>query len=102
LISNIDLEQREKVFDVIARAILVLKALPREATDEEVQKAFAPLVGPLLGVSKCPDFVGQPRSLFWYRVLQRGAGFERSRQAGAGRISQDAVSSRLANRFFAR
>ena len=57
LISNIDLEQREKVFDVIARSILVLKALPREATDEEVQKAFAPLVGPLLGVSKCPDFV---------------------------------------------
>jgi len=57
LISNIDLEQREKVFDVVARSILVLKSLPREATDEEVQKAFAPLVEPLLGVSKCPDFV---------------------------------------------
>ncbi|HEY2815730.1 MAG TPA: hypothetical protein VGK44_01210 [Casimicrobiaceae bacterium] len=57
LISNIDLEQREKVFDVIARSILVLKSLPRDASDEEAQKAFAPLVEPLLGVSKCPDFV---------------------------------------------
>jgi len=57
LISNIDLEQREKVFEVIARTTLVLKTLPRNATDEEVQKAFAPLVAPLLAVSKCPDFV---------------------------------------------
>jgi len=57
LISNIDLEQREKVFEVIARTTLVLKTLPRNATDEELQKAFAPLVAPLLGVSKCPDFV---------------------------------------------
>ena len=57
LLSNIDLEQREKVFDVVARSIRVLKSLPRGASDEEAQKAFAPLVEPLLGVSKCPDFV---------------------------------------------
>jgi hypothetical protein len=57
LLSNIDLEQREKVFEVVARSIRVLKSLPRDATDEEAQKAFAPLVEPLLGVSKCPDFV---------------------------------------------
>ena len=45
------------MFDVVARSIRVLKSLPRGATDEETQKAFASLVEPLLGVSKCPDFV---------------------------------------------
>jgi hypothetical protein len=34
-----------------------LKALPPGASDEEARKVFANLVGPLLSLSKCPDFV---------------------------------------------
>ena len=37
--------------EVVARSIRALKSLPRDATDEEAQKAFAPLVEPLLGLA---------------------------------------------------
>ncbi len=57
LLSNIDLEQRGKVLDVLTKAKRDLKSLPRGATDDEARKAFADLVEPLLAVSKCPDFV---------------------------------------------
>ncbi len=57
LLSNIDLEQKGKVLEVLTKATHDLKSLPRGATDEEARKAFANLVEPLLAVSKCPDFV---------------------------------------------
>jgi hypothetical protein len=34
-----------------------LEKLPKGATDEQARQAFAPLVGKLLALSKCPDFV---------------------------------------------
>ena len=57
LLSNIDLEQKRKVLEVLTKATHDLKSLPRGATDEQARKAFANLVEPLLAVSKCPDFV---------------------------------------------
>jgi hypothetical protein len=57
LLSNIDLEQRAQVLDVVVRSTRALKALPQGATDDEARKAFASLVDPMLAVSKCPDFV---------------------------------------------
>lgn len=57
LLSNIDLEQRGKTLKVLLKAKQDLKALPRDATDEQARAVFANLVNPLLDVSKCPDFV---------------------------------------------
>ena len=57
LLSNVDLEQRDKVLSVATRTIRALRSLPEGASDADAQKAFAELVGPLIEVSKCPDFV---------------------------------------------
>jgi hypothetical protein len=57
LLSNIDLEQRGKVFDVLLKAKRDLKSLPQNAGDAEARKVLSDLVEPLLSVSKCPDFV---------------------------------------------
>ncbi len=57
LLSNIDLAQRAKVVAVLGQAVGVLKSLPPDATDAQVQQAFAGLVQPLIEVSKCPDFL---------------------------------------------
>lgn len=65
LISNINLEEKKS-----KEAVEVVKALkghifdllkaklkPESVTDEELRKVFADMVDPLIGVSKCPDFV---------------------------------------------
>lgn len=57
LLSNIDLEQKDKLLGVLKKATDDLASLPAGATDEEARRAFAPLVEPLLGVSKCKDFI---------------------------------------------
>jgi len=57
LLSNIDLQQKDKVLQVLTKATLDLKSLRRDSTDEQARRAFADLVEPLLAVSKCPDFV---------------------------------------------
>jgi hypothetical protein len=57
LISNVDLEQRSKVFDVLLKVKHDLKSLPPNADDAETRKALSDLVESLLSVSKCPDFV---------------------------------------------
>jgi hypothetical protein len=57
LLSNVDLEQKDKVLAALTKATLALQSLPRGATDEQMRRAFADLVEPLLAVSKCPDFV---------------------------------------------
>ena len=57
LLSNMDLERRRQVLDVLLKATSDLKALPRGASDEQARAAFADLVEPLLAVSNCPDFV---------------------------------------------
>ncbi|MBL8298073.1 MAG: hypothetical protein JNN30_06935 [Rhodanobacteraceae bacterium] len=57
LLSNINLEQKEKVLALIPKIIGDLKKLPRNASDPDASKAFANLVEPLLEVSKCPDFI---------------------------------------------
>jgi hypothetical protein len=57
LISNIDLEQRGKVFDVLLKAKRDFKSLPQNAGDAEARRVLSDLVEPLLSVSTCPDFV---------------------------------------------
>ncbi len=57
LISNIDMEQRDKVFKVLLELKKDLKALPKDATDEQARQVFANLLDPLIKVSKCPDYV---------------------------------------------
>lgn len=57
LISNIDMEQRDKVLKVLLELKKDLKALPENATDEQARKVFANLLKPLIDVSKCPDYV---------------------------------------------
>lgn len=57
LIANMNLEQRKKMLTVLATAKDDLKALPKNATNEEAREVFADLVEPMLEVSECPDFV---------------------------------------------
>jgi hypothetical protein len=49
--------QAKKALDLVLKIKRDLKALPKEASDEEARKVFANLRGPLLELSKCPDFV---------------------------------------------
>ena len=58
LISNIDLKSsRAQLLKLLVKIKRDLKALPKDATDEQARAVFANLVEPLLKVSKCPDFV---------------------------------------------
>lgn len=57
LLSNIDMEKRDQVLDLLLKIKHDLKQLPADASDEEARKVFKRLVKPLLAVSKCPDFV---------------------------------------------
>jgi hypothetical protein len=34
-----------------------LASLPKDATDEDAKKVLANLVGPMMDLSKCPDYV---------------------------------------------
>jgi hypothetical protein len=58
LISNIDLSSSKvQLLKLLLKIKKDLKALPRDATDEQGRAALAGLVEPLLEVNKCPDFV---------------------------------------------
>ncbi|MFL6289461.1 MAG: hypothetical protein ACJ759_01020 [Thermoanaerobaculia bacterium] len=46
-----------KLVSLLVKIKRDLKALPVGATDEQASKVFANLVGPMLELSKCPDFV---------------------------------------------
>jgi len=46
-----------KLLDLVKTIRRDLAALPPGASDEEARKVFANLVGPLMEVSKCPDYV---------------------------------------------
>ena len=53
-----------KVADLIIKVVKDMAALPRNATDEQARAVFKNLVDPLLGVSKCPDFIVNRGHLF--------------------------------------
>jgi hypothetical protein len=68
LISNVSLlpetsnlieraKHDKTVLELLIKAKHDLKALPRDATDDQARKAFGNLVEPLLALNKCPDFV---------------------------------------------
>jgi hypothetical protein len=50
-------KQAQRVLDLLLKVKRDLKALPKDASDEEARKVFANLREPLLAVNKCPDFV---------------------------------------------
>ena len=65
--TNIDLDRRDGIIDRVKHKIELLKllhkikkdlkAIPKNATDEEASKIFANLVDPLVKASKCPDYI---------------------------------------------
>jgi len=59
--DNLSLPQRlaydKKLLKLLKKIILDLEALPVNATDEQASAVFKNLVGPMLELSKCPDFV---------------------------------------------
>lgn len=64
LLSNLDLEKRGSEVKPLLKKLkghlgdLILNKInPDRITDEELREVYADLVDPLLGVSKCPDFV---------------------------------------------
>jgi hypothetical protein len=67
LLGNIDLDKREnpiedfehkvKLAKLLLKLKADLKALPRDASDEDARKSFSNVVDDLLSVSKCPDFI---------------------------------------------
>jgi hypothetical protein len=50
-------DQTKNVLDLVLRLKRDLKALPKDASDEEARKVFANLRQPLLALNKCKDFV---------------------------------------------
>ncbi len=48
---------QNRVLDVLVKAKHDLESLPSGASDEEVNKAFSNLTGPLMELNKCPDLV---------------------------------------------
>lgn len=68
LLANLDLrpdqagllgqaKRKVELAELFTRILIDLRRLPEDASDEEARKALAPLVGPMLELSKCPDFV---------------------------------------------
>jgi hypothetical protein len=51
------LKHDKQLLELLVKIKHDLKALPANATDADARKVFANLVGPMLALSKCPDFV---------------------------------------------
>ena len=74
LLSNIDLQKKKEVLDLLLHIKRDLAALPPNATDEQARAQFAPLVPKLLEVSKCRDFVVNKGHYFGTDFLPPGEG----------------------------
>jgi hypothetical protein len=67
LIANIDLDKREDpvedlqhkldIVKLVVRLKFDIKALPKDATDEQARRVFANAVDQMLALNKCPDFI---------------------------------------------
>ncbi|MGR8980665.1 MAG: hypothetical protein ACU84H_11340 [Gammaproteobacteria bacterium] len=67
LLTNIDLDKREGIIDRVKHDFQLvkllkqikkdLKALPKDATDEQAGQVFKNLIDPLIKNSKCPDYI---------------------------------------------
>ncbi|SFU33395.1 c-type cytochrome [Nitrosospira multiformis] len=64
LLSNLDLEKRGGEVKTLLKTLkghlgdlIAAKVTPDRITDAELRKVYSNLVDPLIGVSKCPDFV---------------------------------------------
>jgi hypothetical protein len=67
LLGNLDLDKRESPLEDLRHKVKLgrlllklkadLKALPRNASDDEARKVFSNVIDDLLAVNKCPDFI---------------------------------------------
>ncbi|MBN2702108.1 MAG: hypothetical protein JXR29_11735 [Methylothermaceae bacterium] len=57
LIANLDLENKPGIIHLLPKLVKALKALPKDAGDEEARQVFTPLADEMLALNKCPDFV---------------------------------------------
>jgi hypothetical protein len=67
LLTNIDLDRREGIISRLKHRIELvkllvrikkdLKALPKDASDEQAGQVFGNLIDPLIKASKCPDYI---------------------------------------------
>jgi hypothetical protein len=67
LLTNIDLDKRDGIIDRVKHDFQLLKlfkqikkdlkALPKNATDEQAVQVFKNLIDPLIKNSKCPDYI---------------------------------------------
>ncbi len=58
LLANLDLaEHGKKILELLKRLKHDLERLPPNASDEQARQVFTNVVGPLMEVSKCPDYV---------------------------------------------
>ena len=72
------LKHDKKLVSVLLKLIHDLKALPKDASDEEARKVFANLAQPLLELSTCPDFVVNRGHYFGTRYMKGEAGLSDS------------------------
>jgi hypothetical protein len=68
------LAQKKKVVDLVLEVKHALKALPKNASDEEARKILGGLVEPLLKLNKCPDFVVNRGHYFGTDLFQEEPG----------------------------
>ena len=92
-----DLSERaahvKKLLPAAARPGPALKKVDRAASDEEVRKAFAPLVPQLLELTKCPDFVVNRGHYFGTSAFKEEPGTERRGQARLDRVPEDLLGT---------
>ena len=51
------LDHDRRVFELLLKIKHDLASLPKDASDDDAKKVLANLVGPLMDLSKCPDYV---------------------------------------------
>ncbi len=85
------LRHQKNIVDLLIKLTHDLKALPPNASDEEARQVFANLTGPMLALSKCPDFVVNRGHYFGTGRIPGEAGSQQWREAVADRFPQDVL-----------
>ena len=80
---------RQKVLDLLLKAQHDLKSLPANATDADAAKVFDNLKGPLMELSKCPDYVVNRGHYFGTSYFAEEPATQRRRQTRPDRIPKD-------------
>ena len=71
------IDHDKKLLDLLLRLKHDLEALGPNPSDDDARRVFANLVEPLMQVSKCPDFIVEPRPLLRHQLCAGRAAAER-------------------------